>query len=539
MHPKLLFDVIYRQAGTLSKAILEGIMNSADAGASKVTVWVTKDSVTIKDNGRGITNIKEIDEFFDTFGQPHSASENKTYAQFRMGRGQMFAFGRNCWRTGPFSMDVDIKNKGLDYAITKSRSVKGCEIVIKLYEQLLPSAIDATIRDLELWVKYAPLEVIVNARLLSNDPETEKWDHVTPEAFIRLKEHGGLCVYNLGIHTMTINAYRLGTSGTVVSRKQLRVNFARNDIQSDCPIWKKIEPLVNKYAYENMQKKKSLNDDERQRIVDRFISKEIDYNALNSYKVITAVTGRQYSVDVFRKKWRWPQFTVAPKGDRVGDNLMKTSTAFVIATETLDRFHVNTLEELQKLLEDRCNITHESWDFKIADFAKLTAGMINDYKIIPTTDCNTQEQIWKSLIESAYTNTQLPEGHEKTHRKILIGESNFASAWTDGCSYIAFNRDFLKKCDLDLGGFGKVAHLLVHESCHVTPDLESHDHDQAFYETYHDAAINIGNMIWWMFSSCSRVCDMMKRRMTKRQLSFADQQIRNQKAIARIAAHAE
>jgi hypothetical protein len=34
MHPKLLLDVIQRQAGTLSKAILEGVMNAVDAGAT-------------------------------------------------------------------------------------------------------------------------------------------------------------------------------------------------------------------------------------------------------------------------------------------------------------------------------------------------------------------------------------------------------------------------------------------------------------------------------------------------------------------------
>ena len=35
-HNKLLFDVIRRQAGTLSKAILEGVMNSVDADVGPV-----------------------------------------------------------------------------------------------------------------------------------------------------------------------------------------------------------------------------------------------------------------------------------------------------------------------------------------------------------------------------------------------------------------------------------------------------------------------------------------------------------------------
>ena len=38
MHEKLLVDVIKKQAGTLQKAILEGITNSIEAGATKVCV---------------------------------------------------------------------------------------------------------------------------------------------------------------------------------------------------------------------------------------------------------------------------------------------------------------------------------------------------------------------------------------------------------------------------------------------------------------------------------------------------------------------
>ena len=33
MHPQLLYSVIQRQAGTLNKAILEGVMNGVDARA--------------------------------------------------------------------------------------------------------------------------------------------------------------------------------------------------------------------------------------------------------------------------------------------------------------------------------------------------------------------------------------------------------------------------------------------------------------------------------------------------------------------------
>ena len=117
MHPKLLFDVIQRQAGSLAKAVLEGVMNSIDAKATKCRITLTNNELTISDDGTGIRTRKSIEDFFETFGQPHDESEGKVYGTFRMGRGQLFAYGKNRWRTGPFEMKIDIKNKGLDYEL--------------------------------------------------------------------------------------------------------------------------------------------------------------------------------------------------------------------------------------------------------------------------------------------------------------------------------------------------------------------------------------------------------------------------------------
>ena len=114
MHDKLLLDVIKKQAGSIQKAVLEGVMNSIEAGASQVDVTVEPTQIRIIDDGRGFQSRQEIELFFETFGQPHTESENKRWAQFRMGRGQLFAFGRNEWRTGPYVMRVDI-NQRLGY----------------------------------------------------------------------------------------------------------------------------------------------------------------------------------------------------------------------------------------------------------------------------------------------------------------------------------------------------------------------------------------------------------------------------------------
>ena len=139
MDEKLLFDTIQRQAGTLEKANVEGVMNSIEAGATLVIVGLDISGptaiMTITDDGKGFRDQQEIEDFFETFGKPHSENEKVIWKQFRMGRGQMFAYGKNTWRTGNFRMVVDIKEWGLNYEFEDDLPYHdGCEITIELYD---------------------------------------------------------------------------------------------------------------------------------------------------------------------------------------------------------------------------------------------------------------------------------------------------------------------------------------------------------------------------------------------------------------------
>src|ERR1041385_2565716 len=75
MHEKLLLDVIRKQAGTIQKACLEAVMNSIEAGAGEVIVEINTSTILITDNGRGFQSRQEIEQFFETFGQPHTELE--------------------------------------------------------------------------------------------------------------------------------------------------------------------------------------------------------------------------------------------------------------------------------------------------------------------------------------------------------------------------------------------------------------------------------------------------------------------------------
>ena len=81
VHANIIYNLVSAQAGTLSKAVLECVMNSVDAGAKRVDIAVDADGVKISDDGQGFRSKAEIEQFFEVFGFPHEEGE-RIYGQF-------------------------------------------------------------------------------------------------------------------------------------------------------------------------------------------------------------------------------------------------------------------------------------------------------------------------------------------------------------------------------------------------------------------------------------------------------------------------
>lgn len=537
MHPQLLMDVIQRQAGTLSKAILEGVMNGIDAGARKIAVSLTPNQLTITDDGRGFESRQNIEKFFEVFGQPHEEGENKTFGTFRMGRGQLFAFGRNTWTSGRWQMDVDVKGRGLDYQLIEHPEDRGgCSIAVALYTELLPSVLGEAERDIESWCRYAPIPVFFSDRQVSVDPSSEQWDHVIPEAYVRLKKVGSLAIYNLGVHVMDLPSYKFGTAGVIVSRKQLKVNFARNDIQSDCPVWKKVRPLLNQWATSNNVKSKCLNDDARQRLADQIRSGELDLNtwANRKLRLITGVTGRQFSIGDFLVA---EHVTAAPQGDRVGEKLHLSGRAFVVADITLERFGVSSVKELVDFFNKRLPDWAKGQMPASLSFKKLAKEVDSRYELLAEADLTPNQRVWLELAQTMSWALNVPgEDGVPQVRKLCIGEGP-ALGWTDAVSYTAVGREFLETLDLNISGIVALSAVLIHEACHVDSDLEGHDHDQAYYERFHDVLHKCQPaMVARAVASLPKILEDQGRRLTKRQLKEADMFVRADRQKARLEA---
>lgn len=525
MHANLLYDVITKQAGTLQKAILEGVMNGVDAGATRIEIMLSHEALTIVDDGKGFRDRTEIEQFFETFGTPHQEGDAR-YGRFRMGRGQLMAFGKNIWRTNTFEMVVDIKGRGLDYNLSiLSPPQPGCTIEIELYEPLLPSERDGVERELRSWVAYVDIPVLLNGKQISKPPTDVTWDVETPEAWFKLAaSRNTLSVYNLGVLVMNAPASRFGTGGTVVSKQRLDVNFARNDVQSTCVVFNRIKAELRKHSDQVVIAKPKMTDPERQHIAERILDKSLPIEKALDIKVLTDVEGRHHTLARLATMLASnPAIINAPRGDRVAIRIASAKLANVLANDTLERFGVDSLADLVGHLQELARAAGErlrkipavvrhgqdnSNRYALYQFlngiGSARVGVINDFSHLIGThfhniDLSTlkpNEKVKIRAIQNAsyriasalYTDPAHPMRF--TVRTIRVGESDLADAWTDGANIIWFDRDQLALLEKGYTGCARLAGALLHEYMHEGPDTDTHTHDAEFYQRYHDLTLD-------------------------------------------------
>lgn len=525
MHANLLYDVITKQAGTVQKAILEGVMNAIDAGATRCDVEFSGTHFSIRDDGRGFADMNEIEKFFETFGTPHQDGDAR-YGRFRMGRGQIMAFGVNVWRSNGFEMRVDIKNDGLDYSLKHLPGDEirpGTTIDVELYEHIMPSDLERARSEIRRFVAWSEIPVYLDGEQISTHPSEGKWDFEDENAWYKLSQRQILDIYNLGVLVVGASAGRYGIGGTVVSKHRLDVNFARNDVQSSCPVFKKIAKVLQSHSNDGIKKKARLTESERESLVRQFMAGDLPSGQDATMKVITDVTGRAWPLrklaDIHELNFK-STIAVAKSGDRVMERAMKNGLCFVVDEATLDRFGAPSLEIFVKRVAAACRKQcpnpnrhdRQSWHFeataRVLDCLRIAtreefAGLISDnYEPVPDKELTKPERelllainAGADAMEYVFIRSQClsPAGITFTYgskRSIKVGLSETAQAWTDGQRLIWINRNKLSLLRKGHQGAYQMAKLLLHEYLHDAPDTGTHTHDHAFFEAFHDICLN-------------------------------------------------
>jgi hypothetical protein len=507
MHENLLRDVIKKQAGSPQKALLEGVMNAIDAQAQNLRIDLDQNGVVLDDDGHGFESEETIRRCFRQFGAPHNEEERaiKTYGEFRMGRGQLFALGPNQWRTETFAMELDIDKMGLKYKFQKGlKPRKGCHIAIQFYRQLDTYDLVSIKRELAEAAKYVKGKVILNGELVSQNPDTIKWTETSEVAYYDLKStdgHRGIRIYNLGVFVQELYSRDWGLCGAIVSRKRLEVNFARNEVLSQCPVFSEIKAHLKTKAKREVKKKINLTDADRSSIIKRILAKEEKLSDHYQTKLFVDVCGYGWSLANIARLHTNPSWQTTAENciaycfhehSREGDGAIQGKRGIVLDKKVFQWFDYKG-----KPQDFFSHIGAEKYTSKLAyiPLHKMEKAIKNEFRILTRDELTQREQLILVTIGRQETHPILlalqDHGVEAIPRNIRIGIADGCDGWTDGKSVIAITRQFLKSLSTTEVDFGKLAGLLLHEYCHPDPDLETHDHDPAFFKLYHDTSDSI------------------------------------------------
>lgn len=491
MDPNLLTLAIKSQSGSLAKALLEGIMNSIDAGASRVDVFLGPSRFAIRDDGRGFTSEEEVRQWFGRFGTPHQKGD-ALYGRFRMGRGQLMAYAATNWRSGPFHMTVDIERFGLTYELARPRRpIAGCTIEGVLYRRLRNFELTTALAELKKLVAFTPKPVYVNDELYGASPaRLGTWTLEDDLAYYRVVPGANVLeVYNQGVFVRDFGTWQVGCGGVVVSKQALEVNLARNALlEAQCPVWSRIRKALEALVIRELATARQLSDSQRKFLAIRFRSlarwaREPTF--WKAVKLLTDPSGRHLPLAALAN---YTRFVHIPEPGALACAAHDTDGTFVVTDALLDRFGMDSLRPWLALLAESDLLPQgysiiESESLEHLDLAGAhtldQSGLSGEDRAAFKALTSLNEILAAQLIAMGVISRPRP---------LLLGRHNTGRlrAWTDGRSFITANVASLRNIQEGMDGILDWLHVLIHEYTHDSDDSESHSHGEVFYRKYHD-----------------------------------------------------
>lgn len=493
--PEIIYSLIKAQAGTLAKSVGECVMNSIDAGAGLIKVEVKQDFLTIRDDGRGFQSRQEIEQCFEVFGFEHKP-DDRTFGQFGIGRAQLWNYCSTVWTTNQFCMVVDIKNRGLDYDLAEGLPRQaGLLIEGTLYQPLTASELVTFEREFRELVRYVEIPVWLNGKRVSHQAAREKWTSELPEAWFRIRESGELAVYNRGFFVRRYPSYQFGCGGIVVTKPgvKLALNMARNDIlTSECEVWKRLKPFLQQQGGQQA-KKVRLTDARRGQLAHSFLAGSLAESEVKTAKLVQDILGKYHSLGDISPELLWGRQTVstAGPGNALAEYVHRSKRAFILQSSTLDRFGSDSVGEFMERLKVGMSRIH-SW-YKDArpvsceDFREVCRGFSDLRLPVPPREWTREEAAAVAVLNRVSVRLfqglkeQLQE--KAVSRRIDLGASDVAGAWTDGSQRIMFDRKTIACARQGIGGWQFLLNMLLQE--YLKADA-SGQQDEDFYRRYYE-----------------------------------------------------
>lgn len=499
MHSNLLWDVIERQRGDMSGALMECVTNSIEAGASVCAIAIEPTRIVVEDDGRGFSTRLEIEEYFEVFGKSDERKAASTkWAAFSMGRAQAWCWGKTTYRTRTFEMVVDLRSCSGDIAYTLVEGLEdrpGCRVEVDLYEAIAPGPLARIAGDAARAIEYVDTPVTINGVRASKDPRTLSWDVETDDAWV-LYTGKSLKVYNIGAYVSSFHSSDLGTGAVVVTKKPLKVNFARNAIGT-CPVWKRILADLRSRTKQRVITKKRFNANEARFVIEQWADGSLTAAEVYRMPILRDTNGKPWSLESVRRSGIGT-YSLDEKESMRADKAMQAGIAVVLdsvhATSVFGGFlsggHGGAVDRLDRLIADVSRVF--PLELKWARRENLYSTLDVTQDLVADADYRPSERVAVDMLNTMQWMIAHKFGVKK-RRRILLGRSDTAYAWTDANSWIAIDRKYLARSVRATSGFAELLLTLAHEYAHTEGDPRTHDGQ--FYERFHDFAHKAAGLV--------------------------------------------
>jgi hypothetical protein len=533
LDPQIIHHIIYSQAGSIGKAVIELLMNSVDANATTVHLTMTREGFECQDDGQGFVSRDDVLRYFGRFGTPHTEGD-ATYGRFRLGRGQIMAHASTLWTSNRWQMFVDTRTMGYGYDLDELEAAAvGCGIKGTWYEPLSDVELMSAVQEVRDLVKYTPISVVLNGRVITRDPRTEKWDFEDEFAYYRVKEEGAVSIYNLGVLVRHDSSHLWGAGGLVVTKKAIGLNVSRTEIlRKTCPVWKSVAARLTKLASSltirlgDHRKTEARREKSARSLL---AGEEGLLDLFEKEEIITLLPGKKHvTLEDFldkckwnrqKRKWQDPQFAVVQSGHDVpkAEAIAQEGLAVLVHPQTLERFgcyngldfvdcleriveHVKAAAELSAKYQWRLQ-QPDPWIFvpTLLNFDTLRDAFQERTQVMSEKELDREtRRVWTSLRCVLVHYARLCTGGRKFRDGqvrgglafvFLVGTSNAAEAWTDGKSYIAIDERIVRQLKATpMKTASRIFSIVEHELSHEGDSLDC-GHDEAFYQRFHNLTI--------------------------------------------------
>lgn len=464
--PAIIYSLISKQASGLPKGLLELAMNSVDAGATRIDLNITNDGFVFSDNGKGFTDLNQIEACFETFGTPHKAGDAE-YGKFRLGRAQIFCYGSTTWHSKHFEMVVDLKNKltiydqkeALGYTLREVDSYfDGCKITGVFYDSVNLGTVDDSyeydesliIPQFIKMIKYLPVDLYINGKIVTSKINNSDVYKIDDNAYFLLKELSDstkqniINVYNKGVFAFKMHSNLL--AGDIVTKKALDLNMARNEAKKTCPVYKAIKNKISKIerdlSFNENGEKRSFTDDEAREMINAFWSSLVGF--------------QPFYLDEFEKFIEIPLFK---NGNDTKVSLKK------IILKTFG-FQIKGHAKKQGIILFNQNDLVQL-DRSVKDFIKPDNGFINS-SILPSTEImnNIDFEVYLPNITLSKERASIYELHQQKEFYLTEGGESKPSNYIDFLFYAyevltQIKSNQVHYYGVDLGDYNDISQIIT------------------------------------------------------------------------------